>query len=120
MNDLGFKRSPAKNVAFLQQLIHVGEFRREDAKESGLHIHGLIEWQVVAVHEYGSAGVLMKFAQAADVIDVRVGADNGLYGELMAAEKVQDAIYFIAGGPHQRLARHRIARAGTISLQDSH
>ncbi len=120
VNDLGFKRSPTKNVAFLQQLIHVGEFRREDAKEGGLHIHCLIEWQVVAVHEYGSAGVLMKFAQAADVIDVRMGADNGLYGELMAAEKVQDAIYFIAGVQHQRFARHRIADDGTVALQDPH
>src|SRR5260370_9846459 len=102
MNDLGFKRSPAKNVAFLQQLIHVGEFRREDAKESGLHIHGLIEWQVVAVHGYGSAGGLMKFAQTAAGIDVRVGADNGLYGELMAAQKGQDANFFIARGPPPR------------------
>jgi len=49
-------------------------FRRDDAEEGGLHFHRLIERQVVAVHEHGSARVLMKFAQATDMIDVRMGA----------------------------------------------
>src|SRR6267143_66770 len=117
VNDLGLKRSPAKNVAFLQQLIDIGKLRRVDAEERRLHLHRLIERQVVAVHQHGCARVLMKFAQAADVIDVRVRADDGLYDELMTAEKVQDAIYFVAGVHHQRFVRHRIADDRTIALQ---
>ena len=109
VNDLRLKRSPAQNVAFLQQLIDVGELRRVDAEERRLHLHRPIERQVVAVHQHGSARVSMKFAQAADVIDVRMRADDGLDGELMSAEKVQYAIYFVAGVHHQRFVRHRIA-----------
>src|ERR1700731_3344388 len=120
VNDLRLKRSPAKNVAFLQQLIDIGKLRGVDAEERRLHLHGLIERQVVAVHQHGSARVLMKFAQSADVIDVRVRADDGLDGELMTAEKVQDAIYFVAGVHHERFARHRIADDRAIALQHPH
>src|SRR5713226_8098576 len=104
VNHLGLKRSPAKNVSLFQQLINVGELRREYAEEGGLHVHRMIKRQVVAMHEHGRAGVLMQFAQAADVIDVRVRADDGLYGELMTAEKFQDASYFVARIHHQRFA----------------
>src|SRR5256884_729411 len=117
VNDLRLKRSPAQNIAFLQQLIDVGKLRRVDAEERRLHLHCLIERQVVAVHEHGSARVLMKFAQAADVIDVRMSADDGLYRELMTPEKVQDAIYFIAGVHYQRFASHRVTDNRAIALQ---
>src|SRR6266550_1475010 len=120
VNDLRLKRSPAQNIAFLQQLIDVGKLRRVDAEERRLHLHCLIERQVVSVHQHGSARVLMKFAQAADVIDVRVRAYDGLDGELVSAEKVQDAIYFVAGVHHQRFARHRIADDRAIALQYPH
>src|SRR5438132_10239713 len=59
----------------------------------------------------------MKFAQAADVIDVRMSADDGLYRELMTPEKVQDAIYFIAGVHYQRFASHRVTDNRAIALQ---
>jgi len=39
----------------------------------------------------------MKLAQAAHMVDVRVRADDYFYDELMTAEKVQDAIDFVAG-----------------------
>src|SRR5258708_385299 len=117
VNDLGLKRSPAKNVTLLQQLIHVGKLRRVYAEEGGLHVHRLIEGQVVAVHEHGSARVLMKFAQAADVVDVRVRADDDFYDELMAPDQVQDARDFVAWVHHQRFARGGIADDGAVALQ---
>ncbi len=59
----------------------------------------------------------MKFAQPADVIDVRMGADDGFHSELMTAEKVQDARDFVAGVHHQRFARHRVADDRAVALQ---
>jgi hypothetical protein len=59
----------------------------------------------------------MKFAQAADVIDVRMGADDGFYCEFVTAEKVQDAIYFVAGVNHQRFARDGISDDRAVALQ---
>ncbi len=117
VDHLGLKRSPAKNVPLFQQLINVGELRREYAQEGSLHVHRMIKGQIVAMHEHGRACVLMKFAQAADVIDVRVRADDSLYGELMTAEKIQDAIYFVARIHHQRFASGRIADDRAIALQ---
>src|SRR5258707_14664869 len=90
MNHLGLKSSPAKNVALLQQLIHFGEVRRVHAEECGLLVHRLVKRQVVAVHQHRRAGVLMEFAQAADVIYMRMRANDDLYNELMTPEKIQD------------------------------
>jgi hypothetical protein len=59
----------------------------------------------------------MQLAQAADVIDVRVRANDDFYGELMAPEKIQDAIYFVPGVHHQRFARDGIANDRAIALQ---
>jgi len=120
MNHLRLKPSPAKNVALLQQLIDIGEFRRTDSEERGLFVHRLIERQVVAMHQDRCARVLMKLAQAAYVIDVRVRADDGSHDELMAAKKIQDAIDFVAGVHHQRFSRGRIADDRAIALQHPH
>ena len=117
VNDMGLESAPAQNVALLQQLIDFSELRRADAEEGCLHVHCLVERQIVAVHEHGGAGVLMKFAQAADVIDVRVSADDCFYDELVTAEKIQDAIYFVARVDYQRFARGRIADDGAIALK---
>src|SRR6266403_3698137 len=72
------------------------------------------------MHEHGRAGVLMELAQSADVVNVRVGADNSFYGEAVAAEEVQDARDFIAGIDDQSLARRGIADDGTIALEHAH
>ena len=72
------------------------------------------------MHEHRRARVLVELAQTAHVIDMRVGADNGLYSELVTAEEVQNAIDFIAGINDQRFARDRIADDGAIALQHAH
>src|SRR3989442_3086892 len=49
---------------FRSQLIDVRHSGRQDAEEGCLHIHGLIEGQIVAVHQDGRAGILVELAQA--------------------------------------------------------
>ena len=72
------------------------------------------------MHHHRRAGVLMQLAQTADVIDVRVGADDGLHRQLVTAEQLQNAADFVAGIDHQRLARDRIADDRAIALQHSY
>ena len=72
------------------------------------------------MHEHGRAGVLMELAQAADVINVRVGADDSFHGEAVAPEKIQDARDFIAGIDDQSLPRVGITDDGTIALEHAH
>ena len=71
------------------------------------------------MHQDGSAGVLAELAETADVIDVGVGADDGFYGETMAAEEFEDAGNFVARVDDQSFARDRIADDGAIALQHS-
>ena len=54
------------------------------------------------------------------MIDMRVRADDGLYGEFVPAQKLQDTAHFIAGINDQRLSRHRIADDRAIALQYPH
>jgi hypothetical protein len=79
----------------------------------------MIERQVVAVHHDRRSGVLVELGEAADVIDVRVGADDGFYGQLVAADEAEDAFYFVAGVDDDGFARFRIADDGAIALQHS-
>ncbi len=120
VNHLRLERAPAERITFFQKLIDFDELGRLNAEERGLHFHGSIERQVVAMHEHGRAGVLMELAQAADVINVRVGADDGFHGEAVAPEEIQDARDFIAGVDDQSFARVGIADNGTIALEHAH
>jgi hypothetical protein len=85
-----------------------------------LHLHGLIEGQVVAMHEHGRAGVLMELAQAADVVNVRVSTDDGFDGEPVSANEIQNACDFVAGIDDQGFSRDGIADDGAIALENSH
>ena len=71
------------------------------------------------MHQDGSASVLAELAEAADVVDVGVGADNGFDGETMAAEEFEDAGDFVARINHECLACDRIADDRAIALQHS-
>ncbi len=120
VDDASFERAPAQGVPLFQQLIDFRQIRRGYAKESGLDVHRLIEWQVVAVHQDGSAGKLVELGEPSDVIDVRVRADNRLDGEPVPAKHVEDSGNFIARINDQRLARHGIAYDRAVALQQAH
>lgn len=72
------------------------------------------------MHQDGSAGETVQFAETADVVDVRVSADDGFHGELVAGEQVHDAADLIAGVDDQSFARERIADDGAIALQHAY
>lgn len=117
MDYAGLKRAPTKRVALFQELVNVGDFRRCNAEERGLHLHSLIQRKIVAMHEDGRAGVLMELAEAADVVDVSVRADDGFDGQPMTTEELEDARDFVARIDDQCFARDGIADDGAIALQ---
>jgi hypothetical protein len=69
------------------------------------------------VHHDRRASVLVELGQAAYVVDVGVGADDGLHGELVAPEETQDAFHLIARIDDDAFERARIADDGTVALQ---
>ena len=109
--------APLEGIAILQELIDGSEFGRTHTEESSLDLHGVVEREIVVVHHNRGASILMEFGQAADVIDVRMGADNGFDGELVAAEKAEDAFDFVAGVDHDGFMSFGIANDGAVALQ---
>jgi folate-binding protein YgfZ len=120
VKDYRLKPSPVQDVALFQQLIHIRDLGRRDTQERRLHIHRLIKRQVVPVHQHGRTRVLVKFAQTAHMIDVRVGADNGFHNQPMTPNQIQDARDFVSRVHHKRFARRRIANDRAVALQHSH
>ena len=114
--------APLQLVTLPQKLVHFGEWRRFDSKKRGLHVHRLIERNVVAVHQNGSTGVIVQLFQSADVVDVRMRADNGLHLKFVPAEQIHDAMNFVARIEHESFASDWITddRAITLKQADRH
>src|SRR5260221_3564115 len=72
------------------------------------------------MHHHRCAGVFMQLAQAADVIDVRMRADDGFHREPVPAEQLQNAAHFIARIDNERLAGHRIADDRAVAWEHPH
>jgi hypothetical protein len=119
VNDVGEEVAPLEGVTFFEKLVNFDEFGRANTKKCGLNFHAAIKGKIVGVHHDGSTRVLIELCEAADVVNVRVGADDGFHGEFVAAEKAQDAFDFVAGIDDDALERARIADDGTIALQHS-
>src|SRR5581483_6698349 len=117
MDDLSFQPAPGQLVAFLQQVVDAGYGRRRHAEESRLHVHRLIQWQIVPVHQHRSAGVRVQARKSAHMVNVRVRAYDGLYGQLVPAEQVENARNLVAGIDHQSFACDRIPDDRAIALQ---
>ena len=119
MDHLCCETTPLERIAFAQELMDFGDRRRLDAEKAGLHLHRLIERNIVAVHQNRSARVVVEFFQTADMVDVRVGADDSLDGELVAAEQIHDAVNLVARVEDDGFARDGIADDGTVALQQA-
>jgi hypothetical protein len=119
VNDIGLEAAPTESVALLEKMIDVDEFGGLHAEELGLDVHGVIEREIIVVHHDGRPGVLMELGEAADVINVGVGANDGFDGELVAAKKAEDALDLIAGVNDNGFAEFGIADDQTIALEQA-
>jgi len=117
VDDVSEEIAPLQHVTFLEQLMNIDEFGRRHAEECSLDFHATVEREIVAVHHDGSASVLVKFGEAADVVDVRVGADDGFDFETVAANEAKNAFDFVAGIDDDALLGAGIADDGTVALQ---
>ena len=117
VNDVGLEAAPTESVAFLEKMIDIHEFGGLHAEEGGLDFHAVIEGEIIVVHHDGRASVLMELGEAANVINVGVGADDDLDDELVAAKKAEDALDFIAGIDDDGFAGFGIADDQTVTLK---
>jgi hypothetical protein len=117
VNHAGKEVTPLENVALFEELVDLDEFGHAHAEEGRLHFHAAIERKVVTVHHDGGASVLVKLGEPADVVDVRVGADDGFDLKFVATEETEDALNFIAGINDDGFERARVANDGAVALQ---
>jgi hypothetical protein len=119
VDDVGLEAAPVKSVPFPEQMVNVGDLGGLHADEGGLHFHGVVEREIVIVHHHGRAGVLVKLRETADVVNVRVGADDGFDLELVPAEKAEDAFDFVARVNDDGFAGLGIANDLAIALEQA-
>ncbi len=117
VNDVSLEAAPTERVAFLKKMIDIHEFGCFHAEKGGLDFHAVIKGEIIAVHHDGRARVLMELGEAADVINVGVGADDDLDDEFIAANQAEDALYFIARVDDDGFAGFGIADDHTVTLE---
>ena len=120
VNHAGEKVAPLEDVAFLEELVDFGQLGAADAKKGGLHFHAAVERKIIGVHHDRRASVLIELGEAADMIDVRMGTDDGFDLKLVAAEQAKDTFDFIAGIDDDGLERAWITDDGAVALQHAH
>jgi hypothetical protein len=91
--------------------------RRGYAQPGGLFGQHIRQRAIVGIHEHGRAGGLLEFVRAADMVDVRVGDDDGLQLEPVALENLQNAADLVAGIDHHGLAGLLVSEDGAVALQ---
>jgi hypothetical protein len=82
-----------------------------------LNVHHFHQGQVVLVIEDGGAGELLKAVGAGDVIDVGVGDDDLLDGEVVFGEQGEDARDVLARVDDDGFAGGFVAEDGAVALE---
>ncbi len=93
------------------------DFGRWNAEPSSLNVHHLYQGKVVLVVEDGRSGELLEALGSGDVIDVSVGDDDLLDGELVLIEDADDAGDVVAGIDHDGFAGDLVAEDGAVALE---
>ena len=90
---------------------------RRNAEPLGLHVEAAVKSKIGFVDQHRRAGGAMKCGETADVIDVRVRADDREDLQPMAAENLEDAFDIIARVHDDGLAGGGIAQDRAVALQ---
>ena len=94
-----------------------GDFGGLNAEPSGLHLHHGELGQVVLIQKNGCAGDALERDGSAHVVDVGVGDDDLLEGELVGGEAGEDFGDVFAGVDDDRFARGFVAEDGAVAAQ---
>lgn len=94
-----------------------GDFGRGNAEPSGLYVHHLYQGQVVLVVEDGRAGEALEPLGSCDVVDVGMGHNDLLDGELKLFKGIHNTGDVVARINHNGFMGGFIAENGAIALE---
>src|SRR6266851_678125 len=106
--------------AVVEGVVGVGDDGSGNAEPGGLNVHHFDQGQVVLVVEDGGAGELFEAVSAGDVVDVGVGDDDLLDGEVVLGEEGEDAGDVVAGVDDDGFAGGFIAEDGAVALEEAY
>ena len=104
-------------LAVFEVVVGGGDLGRGDAEPAGLHVHHLDQGEIELVVEDGGAGEAFELQGSGDVVDVGVGDDDLLDGEVVLREFGDDAADVVAGIDDDGLAGGLVAEDGAVALE---
>ncbi len=107
-------------AAVTKVVVGGGDFGGGDAQPAGLDVHHLDEGEVELVVEDGGSGELLEAVGSGDVVDVGVGDDDLLDGEVMAIEDGLDAGDVVTGVDDDGFAGGFVAKDRAVALEEAY
>ena len=105
------------DAALVQAVVGRQDLGGGHAQPAGLDVHHLDQRKVARVVEDGGAGEALQARGAGDVVDVGVGDEDLLDGELVALQDGHDARDVIAGIDDDGFAGGLVTEDGAVALQ---
>jgi hypothetical protein len=94
-----------------------GDFGGGDAEPTGLDVHHFDQGKIVLVVQDGGSGKALEALGSGDVVDVGVGDDDLLDGEVVFVEDGDDARDLVAGVDDDGFEGDLVAQDGAVALQ---
>jgi folate-binding protein YgfZ len=109
--------APAERVAFLHEFLDLCFRRSWNAEPLCLHVEVAVQLHVVFVNQHRRTGCAMKLCKTANMVDMRVSADDGAHLQAMLPENLLDAFDFVARIDDDCFACYGIAEDRAIALK---
>ena len=112
--------SDSDEFAIVEGVVGIGDGGGGDAEPAGLNVHHFNQRQVVLVVEDGGAGELFEAVGSGDVVNVGVGNDDLLDGEVVLNEEGEDAGDVVAGVDDYGFVGGFVAEDGAVALEGAY
>ena len=109
MHNARREATPVDGVTLFHKFVNLRYCWGGHPQEMRLNVEMFIKFEILFVNQDRRVGCFVKRGEAADVIDMRVRADDGADFQIMLAENFQDAANFVAGIDDDGFMRGRIA-----------
>jgi len=102
-------------LAVVEGVVRGKDFRGGDAEPASLDVHHVDQGEIELVVEDGCASEFFEALGSGDVVDVSMGDDDLLEGELMLLEQLDDAGDVVAGIDDNGFTGAFVAKDGTVA-----
>ena len=117
VENIAAKARNGDDATVFQGIVGRVDFGGWHAEPAGLDVHHLDQGKIAGIVEDGRAGELFEAGGAGDVVDVGVGDEYLLDGEVVTVQDRHDARYVVARIDDDSLAGGLVTEDGAVALQ---